>query len=327
LHGARHHALLDRSESLAAAIDAAARRLRPRAARRPGGGAVRRGGAGRGAATAMVVGSIVSVQSGSALATTLFEEVGSMGAVFLRAAVGAVALVALTRRDLARMRGRPVGDVVLFGAVVAGINVFFYAAIARLPLGVAVTLEFVGPLGVALAGSRRARDALWALMAAAGIAMLSGGLGGAVDPLGVALALTAGGFWAAYILLSARVGANHPGLGGVALAAVVSALLVAGPGIARGGAELFSPEVLAAGLGVGLLSTAVPFALELEALRRLPQATFGVLMSLEPAVGAVIGFLALSQGLSAPEAVAIGLVVCASAGALGAAGADAPHGR
>lgn len=272
----------------------------------------------------MVIASIVSVQSGSALATTLFDQVGTLGAVFLRALVGAVALVVLTRRALPGMRGRPLGDVVLFGAVVAGINLFFYAALARLPLGVAVTLEFVGPLGVALAGSRRGRDVLWALMAAAGIVLLSGGLGGGADPLGVLLALTAGGFWAAYIVMSARVGANHPGLGGVALASAVSALIVAPLGIAQGGAELLAPGVLAVGVAVGLLSTAIPFALELEALRRLPKATFGVLMSIEPAVGAAIGFVALSQSLSALELLAIGLVVCASAGALRSAAGPPP---
>lgn len=265
----------------------------------------------------MAVGSIVSIQCGSALATTLFESVGPRGAVFLRSAFGALALLALAWGRLPRLHGQALRDVVLFGAALAGVNLCFYAAIDRLPLGVAVTLEFVGPLGVAVFGSRRRRDLLWVGLAAGGIVLLSGGAGGeAIDLLGVALALGAGAFWAAYILQSARVGAGHPGLGGLALAAVVAAALVAPVGIAQGGAELLAPANLATGLAVGLLSSAIPFSLELEALRRLPSAVFGVLMSLEPAVAAVVGFLALSQGLAPVEVFAIALVVAACVGAL-----------
>jgi inner membrane transporter RhtA len=277
------------------------------------------------AAAAMALGSIVSVQCGAALATTLFDSVGPRGAVFLRSAFGALALLALAHRGLPALRRRLTGEVVLFGAAVAGLNLSFYAALDRLPLGVAVTLEFVGPLGVALFGSRRPRDALWALMAAAGIVLLADGGNGGVDALGVGLALLAGGFWAVYILLSARVGANHPGLGALAVASAVSAVLVAPLGIAQGGTELLVPSILAAGAAVGLLRTAAPFLLEFEALRRLPNAVFGVLMSLEPAVAAAIGFLALSQGLAAAEVLAIGLVVIACAGALRAAGTPAPR--
>lgn len=276
------------------------------------------------AAAAMAFGSIVSVQCGAALATTLFDSVGPRGAVFLRSAFGALALLALAHRSLPSLRERLSGDVILFGAAVAGLNLSFYAALDRLPLGVAVTLEFVGPLGVALLGSRRPRDAIWASMAAVGIVLLADG-GGDVDALGVALALLAGGFWAVYILLSARVGANHPGLGALAVAGAVSALLVAPFGIAQGGSELLVPSILAVGAAVGLLSTAAPFLLEFEALRRLPNAVFGVLMSLEPAVAAAIGFVALSQGLAALEVLAIGLVVVACAGALRSAATPVPR--
>jgi inner membrane transporter RhtA len=277
-------------------------------------------------ATFLVLGSIVSVQCGSALATGLFDSIGPAGAVFLRAGFGAAALLVLMRGQLSGLRGWPHRDVWLLGVSVAAVNLFFYAALDRLPLGITVTLEFVGPLGVALFGSRRPRDLIWALLAGAGIVLLSGGTEGqGVDALGVALALTAGFFWGAYILQSAKVGALEPGIRGATLAAVISTLLVAPLGIAQGGIELLTPSHLLIGAAIGILSTAIPYAAEMEALRRLPQAVFGVLMSLEPAVAAAIGFLALSQDLSAREIAAIGLVVIASAGALRSAATPAPH--
>lgn len=281
----------------------------------------------RGAAV-LTIGSIISVQSGAALATGLFDSIGPAGAVFLRALFGALALLALLRatRVPLRLREWPHRDVILLGIAVAAVNLFFYAALDRLPLGITVTLEFVGPLGVALFGSRRRRDLIWALLAAVGIVLLSGGTGGGgIDPIGVALALAAGAFWAAYILQSARVGALEPGVRGAAMAAVISTVLVAPFGIAQGGAEILTPSHLLIGAAVGVLSTAIPYAFEMEALRRLPQAVFGVLMSLEPAVAAAIGFLALSQGLAPREIVAIGLVVIASAGALRSAATPPPH--
>ena len=282
------------------------------------------GARARGAAL-LVLASIVAVQCGSALATSLFDEVGTAGAVFLRAVFGALALVALSRGAPLRTREWPHRDVFLLAVAVTCVNLFFYAALDRLPLGITVTLEFVGPLGVAIAGSRRPRDVVWVVLAAAGILLLSDGGGEGVDALGVVLALTAGIFWGAYIILSDRVGALAPGVGGATMAAVLSAVLVAPLGIAEGGAELLDPAVLAAGAAVGVLSTAIPYAFEMEALRRLPRAVFGVLMSLEPAVAAAIGFLALSQGLDAVEVLAIGFVVIASAGALRSAAAPPPH--
>lgn len=277
-------------------------------------------------ATLLTLGSIVSVQSGSALATGLFDSIGPAGAVLLRAGFGAVALLVLMRGRLLRLREWPHRDVWLLGVSVAAVNLFFYAALDRLPLGITVTLEFVGPLGVALFGSRRQRDLIWALLAGVGIVLLSGGTEGqGVDALGVALALAAGFFWGAYILQSARVGALEPGIRGATLAALISTLLVAPLGIAQGGTELLAPSHLLVGATVGILSTAIPYAAEMEALRRLPQAVFGVLMSLEPAVAAAIGFLALSQDLTAREIVAIGFVVIASAGALRSAATPVPH--
>jgi len=266
-------------------------------------------------AAVLVLASIVSVQAGAALATTLFDEIGAAGAVFLRAGFGALVLLALTRGAVLRAREWPHRDVFLLGVAVAAVNLFFYAALERLPLGIAVTLEFVGPLGVAIVGSRRPRDVIWVVLAAAGIVLLSDG-GGGVDALGVVLALTAGAFWAAYIVQADRVGALAPGPGGATMAAVISAVLVAPLGLAQGGGEIFVPSHLAIGAAVGVLSTAIPYVFEMEALRRLPRAVFGVLMSLEPAVAAAIGFLALSQNLDAIEIIAISLVVIASAGAL-----------
>lgn len=277
------------------------------------------------AAAALALGSIVSVQCGSALATTLFDSVGPSGAVALRSAFGALALLGLARGRLPKLRGVGRRDVVLFGVALAGVNLLFYAALDRLPLGIAVTLEFVGPLGVAVFGSRRRGDLIWALLAAIGILLLSDGGGGGIDPLGVALALGAGGFWALYILQSDRVGSRYPGLGAAAMSASISAVLVAAPGIAQGGAELLTPANLAVGLAVGVLSSAIPCAFEMEALRRLPRAVFGVLMSLEPAVAAAIGFVALSQDLAPEELAAIALVVIACAGALRSAATPPPR--
>ena len=277
-------------------------------------------------ATVLVLASIVSVQLGSALATTLFDEIGAAGAVLLRAAFGAMVLLALTRGAPLRVRGWPHRDVLLLGVAVAAVNLSFYAALERLPLGITVTLEFIGPLGVAIFGSRRWRDVIWVLLAAAGIVLLSDPFGSeGVDALGVVLALTAGAFWAAYIVFSDRVGALGPGPGGATMAAVISAILVAPFGIAQGGAEILTPSHLLVGAGVGILSTAIPYVFEIEALRRLPRAVFGVLMSLEPAVAAAIGFLALSQALAPVEVVAIGLVVIASAGALRSAATSPPR--
>jgi len=277
-------------------------------------------------AVSMVLGSITSVQCGAALATTLFGRVGSEGAVFLRGAFGALILLAVAHRDVLKLRRSDLRDIVLFGVTLAAMNLCFYAAIERLPLGIAVTFEFVGPLAVAIFGSHRRRDLIWAALAALGIVLLCGDFSGAsIDLLGAVLALTAGAFWGAYILLSARVGGRSEGLGGLAAAMAISAVLLAPAGIAVGGGELTGGGVLARGLAVGVLSSAFPYALEIEALRRLPNAVFGVMMSLEPGVAALVGFIALGQGLSWLEAVAIAMVVAASAGALRSASTPAPR--
>lgn len=267
---------------------------------------------------AMVVTAIVSVQGGSALATTLFDEAGPAATVFLRTLSAAIILAAFWRPQMRGLSREAWRTAIAFGVTLAGMNLCFYESLDRLPLGIAVTFEFVGPLGVAILGSRRALDLIWAGLAALGIVLLTGGLGGgeSVDSFGVALALAAGVFWGLYILISARAGKLFPGAAGLAIAMAISTVLVAPFGIAGGGGEIFSPVVVATGIGVGLLSSALPYSLELEALRALPESVFGVLMSLEPGVAALIGFIALGQGLSLTQTMAIILVVIASAGAL-----------
>ncbi len=265
---------------------------------------------------ALVLTAIVSVQSGAAVATELFAELGPVGTVMLRLSLSAMVLVALWRPSLRALRGGGARDAALFGLTLAGMNTSFYLALDRIPLGIAVTLEFVGPLGVAFLASRRRSDLAWAAIAAIGILLLSPVPGGEIDAGGSALALLAGAFWAAYIVLSQRVGQAFPGGSGLAIAMTIAALLVLPAGIADAGANLLEPGLLAAGFAVAMLSSAIPYSIELEALRRLPRGVFGVLMSLEPAVAAGIGFILLDQGLAARELVAIGFVVAASAGAL-----------
>jgi inner membrane transporter RhtA len=272
----------------------------------------------------LVLVSITSVQCGAAIATGLFDRVGPGGTVLLRSAFGALALLLIARRGLGARDPRLTRDALLFGLVLAAVNLAFYEAIDRLPLGTAVTLEFLGPLGVALAGARRLRDLVWVALAGGGVAILSGGIEGGSELLGIALALTAGAFWAAYIVLNARLGSRHEGFAPLALALSFSTLLLLPVGIADGGSELLAPAVLATGLAIGLLSSAIPFACELEALRTLSSSVFGVLMSLEPAVAALVGFLALSQDLSASEVLAVAMVVLASIGALRGAGFTQP---
>jgi inner membrane transporter RhtA len=274
------------------------------------------GGDRRASAVVLVLGGAISVQSGAAVATELFDELGPVGTVMLRLLFAAIVLAAIWRPALAGLRGAHARDVILFGVALAAMNTSFYLSLDRIPLGIAVTLEFVGPLGVAFALTRSRADLLWAGLAAAGILLLAPDLGEGLDSLGVALALLAGGFWAAYIVLAERVGRAFTGGDGLALAMLVSAVLVLPAGLAAGGSDLLDPGLLAIGLAVALLSSAIPYSLELEALRRLPRSTFGVLMSLEPGIAATIGFLALGQALAARELLAIALVVTASAGAL-----------
>jgi len=265
--------------------------------------------------TVLVLGGVASVQFGAAFAKTLFDEVGPGGAVLLRVAFAAVILCALSRPAL---RGRSAAHwclILAYGFVLVAMNLSYYESLDRIPLGIAVTFEFVGPLGVAVAGSRHALDLLWVALAAAGILLLSDFGTADLDTLGVALALLAGCFWAAYILLAARVGQAIPGGQGLALAMAAGSIMLAPVGVGQGGSELLSVSVLAIGAAVAVLSSVIPYTLELEALRRMPSNVFGVLMSLEPAAASLAGFVILGEDLVAREIVAIGLVVAASAGA------------
>jgi len=265
---------------------------------------------------ALVAGAIVSVQAGAAVAFNLFDELGPAGTVLLRVGLAAAVLGVLWRPAVRGRSREAVRSALWFGVALAAMNLSFYAGLERVPLGIAVTLEFVGPLGVALAGSRRALDLVWVALAGSGILLLSPDLGDGLDPLGAGLCLLAGAFWAAYILLSERVGRAFERGEGLALALGFASVLLLAPGIAQGGADLLRPELLVTGLAVAMLSSAIPYSFELEALRHLPTGTFGVLMSLEPAAAALVGFVALDQGLRAPELLAVGMVVAASAGAL-----------
>jgi inner membrane transporter RhtA len=261
-----------------------------------------------------VVAAMVSAQLGSAAAKFLFAALGPSATVSLRTAFAALVLLAVWRPPL---KGRSRADLLAalaLGVTLAGLSLSFYAALERIPLGVAMTLEFAGPLGIALIGSRRRLDLFWGVLAVAGILVLSP-IGGTVDPLGAALALLGGVFWAAYILLSARIGRTIPGGGGLALAMAVAAIVTLPFGVAAGGQVAADPRLLLTALGVGLLSSVVPLSLELEALRRIPVRVFGVLMSLEPAIAALVGLVVLGEVLGLREIAAIGLVVTASVGA------------
>ncbi|WP_257463311.1 EamA family transporter [Archangium lipolyticum] len=261
--------------------------------------------------------AVVSVQGGAAFAKELFPVLGPAGTAGLRIGLSALLLLAVFRPPLARLTGAQWGAVIPYGVVLGAMNLSFYWALQRIPLGLGVTLEFVGPLALAVFGSRRASDFLWVLLAAVGIALITpwrGGVG-ALDLLGVLLALVAGGFWAAYIVLGGRVSRVFQGAQGVATGMLFAALTVLPFSFAEGLAGRLTPPLFAAGLAVALLSSAVPFTLEMMALRVLPSRTFGILMSLEPAAAALSGLVFLHEQLTVTQWLALVFVSAASAGA------------
>lgn len=271
----------------------------------------------------LVLLGILSVQFGAGVAKSLFDEVAPTTIVWLRLVTSAIVLLALARPVL---RGRSRADwlVVLgFGASLGVMNWAIYQAFARIPLGVAVTLEFVGPLTLAVLGSRRARDLVWVLLAAVGVALL-GLRDGDLTPAGVLFALLAGAMWASYILLSAQTGRRWPGFDGLAIASVIATGLLTPFAIGVGGSDLLDPRILALGAAVGLLSSVVPYSCELVALRSLRPSVFSVLMSLEPAAAALAGIVVLGELLSTEQWIALVCVVIASVGATRSAPTAAP---
>ena len=261
----------------------------------------------------LVGASIVSVQLGAAIASSLFHTVGAPGTVLLRQGLAAAVMITIARP---KVRGRSASDwrvVCVFGLVLAAMNVCFYEAVERLPLGIAVTIELFGPLGLAASLSRRRREFAYVLLAAVGVVML-GGVTQRLDRVGVAFDLVAAAGWASYILLSRRTGRSFDGFDGLALAMVVATVAVAPLGVVTGGRKLLEPHALLIGVAVAMLSAAIPFRLEIHALRAVGPRTFGVIMSTSPAVAAVMGWLVLNEQLGWLQAAAIGCVVAASAG-------------
>ncbi|MFI6206933.1 EamA family transporter [Streptomyces sp. NPDC051041] len=292
----------------------------------PGSAPHRRGALGP---VGLVLAGGVSVQFGGALAVTLMPRAGALGVVTLRLLVSAIVLLLVCRPRLRGHSRTDWGTVVVFGLAMGAMNGLFYQAVARIPLGPAVTLEVLGPLALSVLASRRLINVVWAGLALAGVFLLGGGGFGGLDPAGVAFALGAGAMWAAYIVFSARTGRRFPQADGLALAMAVAAVLFLPLGIAESGARLVDPVTIALGAAVAILSSVLPYTLELLALRRLPASTFAVLMSLEPALAATAGFLVLDQALATTEALAIALVIAASMGAVrtqtGRGGAKEPR--
>ncbi|MFM9368277.1 EamA family transporter [Streptomyces sp. Da 82-17] len=274
----------------------------------------RGGGAGP---VGLVLAGCVSVQFGAALAATLMPRAGALGVVTIRLVAAAVVLLLVCRPKVRGYTRADWGTVLVFGATMAAMNGLFYQAVARIPLGPAVTLEVLGPLALSVLASRRAVNALWAALALAGVFLLGGAGGfGGLDPVGAGFAVAAGVMWAAYIVFSSRTGRRFPQADGLALAMAVGAVLSLPFGFAESGAKLLVPTTLLLGAAVAVLSSVLPYTLELLALRRMPAPTFAVLMSLEPAIAATAGFLILHQALAWTDAVAIALVVGASMGAV-----------
>lgn len=288
-------------------------------ARPAGAGGARPFGA-TGSAVALVVAGLACQEIGASIAVLLFPDVGPLGMVMLRLVFSAIILLVVARPSLRSHSRSSWLAVARFGLVLAAMNGLFYLALERLPLGVTVTIEVLGPLALSIIAARAASSWVWAGLALLGVIALAGGGWDRLDLLGVLCALGAAAAWAFYILSSARVGAAFPKLDGLALAMTVGAVASLPFGIADAGAALLRPEILGLGAAVALLSSTLPYAFELVALRKLPASAFAILMSLAPAIAALAGFVLLGQHLSWGELIGIALVVGASIGAVRAAG-------
>ncbi|MDZ3990920.1 threonine/homoserine exporter RhtA [Pseudomonas sp. Teo4] len=272
------------------------------------------------AATLLPIGllliAMASIQSGASLAKSMFPIIGAQGTTTLRLIFASVIMLLILRPWRTRITATTLRNVVIYGMALGGMNFLFYMSLQTVPLGIAVALEFTGPLAVALFGSRRAIDFLWVGLATLGLVLLipAGHGGQSLDLVGAAYALGAGVCWALYILFGQRAGAEH-GIQGAALGVVVAALFVAPIGIVHAGSALLTPTVIPLALGVAILSTALPYSLEMIALTKMPARTFGTLMSIEPAVAALSGLIFLGEFLTVTQWLAIGAIITASVGA------------
>ncbi|PYF72388.1 EamA family transporter [Pedobacter nutrimenti] len=259
--------------------------------------------------------AIISVQAGAAIAKGLFPVLGAAATASLRIGLSAIILLAVNRPKLGNLTSVQWKAVIPYGLCLGAMNFIFYMAIKRIPLGLGVTLEFMGPLMVAIFGSRRLMDYLWILLAGAGIALIAPWTTSGIDPVGVALALLAGAFWGGYIVMGGKISRLMKGSDAVSVGMIFATLLILPFGIEGGGFARLSPALLLSALALALLSSAIPFTLEMKALRQIPARTFSILMSLEPAIAALCGLLFLHEHLSFKEWLAVALVVIASGGA------------
>lgn len=259
--------------------------------------------------------AIISVQGGAAIAKSIFPILGAASTASFRIGLSAIFLFLIFRPNLTKLTSAQWRSVIPFGFCLGAMNLVFYLAIERIPVGLGVTLEFIGPLILAVASSKRHSDFLWVLLAAAGIALIAPWNAQNIDPLGALLALLAGGFWAGYILLGGNISKIMDGKHAVTIGMVFASVLVVPFGLLSGGFQNFRVEMLIAVSALALLSSAIPFLLEMRALKILPPNTFSILMSMEPAVAALFALVFLGEHLSLTEWLAIVLVMLASAGA------------
>ena len=263
----------------------------------------------------MLLIAMTSVQTGASLAKSLFPAVGAQGTTTLRLVFASILMLLILRPWRATFTAKSLRAVLIYGVALGGMNLLFYMAIRTIPLGIGVALEFTGPLAVALLHSRKITDFLWIVLAVTGLALLIPmGRADSLDQIGALYALGAGVCWAAYIMFGQKAGNDH-GVQGAALGVLIAAIFIAPIGIAHAGSALLDPALIPVALGVAILSTALPYTLEMFALTRMPVRTFGTLMSMEPAVGALTGLLFLHESLSVTQWLAIGAIIVASAGA------------
>jgi inner membrane transporter RhtA len=268
--------------------------------------------------------AIISVQGGATIAKGLFPVLGAGGTASVRIGFSALILLAAVRPDFRKLKAAQWRAVIPYGVAMGAMNLLFYCALARVPMGIAVALEFIGPLGLAMAGSRAKLDFLWVVLAGAGIALIAPWSGKDIDLLGAVFALSAGGCWAVYILLSKRAGTQLPGQLAVAVGMLFAAASVLPFGILEGNLQVITPSIFVLGVVLAIFSSVLPFSLEMQALRRLPARTFSILMSLEPAVAAFAGWCLLGEHLKTAHWFAIGCIVIASCGASLKVKADQP---